>query len=46
MLELNKLYNIACHDMHRDFMGFEIDKTYYEKATERMEKHFSQQSLF
>lgn len=37
---------IACHDMHRDFMGFEIDKTYYEKATERMEKHFSQTTLF
>jgi site-specific DNA-methyltransferase (adenine-specific) len=37
---------IACHDMHRDFMGFEIDKTYYEKAIIRMEKHFSQTTLF
>ena len=37
---------IACHDMHREYMGFEIDKTYYEKAIERMNKHFSQLTLF
>ena len=33
---------IACHDMGCDFVGFELDKYYYEKAIERMEQHFSQ----
>lgn len=33
---------IACHDMGLEFVGFELDKFYYEKATERMEQHFSQ----
>lgn len=33
---------IACHDMGCDFVGFELDKYYYEKASERMEQHFSQ----
>ena len=33
---------IACYDTHHDYVGFEIDKFYYEKAIERMEQHFSQ----
>ena len=37
---------IACHDLHFDFCGFEIDETYYKAATERMEQHFAQLTLF
>lgn len=37
---------IAAHDTGHEFMGFELDKYYYDKATERMESHFAQTSLF
>ena len=37
---------IACHDLHFDFIGFEIDETYYKAAIERMEQHFAQYTLF
>ena len=37
---------IAAHDTGHEFMGFELDKYYYDKATERMENHFAQTSLF
>lgn len=37
---------IACHDLHFDFCGFEIDKTYYNAAIERMDQHFAQYTLF
>lgn len=37
---------IACHDLHFDFVGFEIDETYYKAAIERMEQHFAQYTLF
>lgn len=37
---------IACHDLHFDYVGFEIDETYYKAAIERMEQHFAQYTLF
>ena len=37
---------IACHDLHFDFVGFEIDKLYYDAAIERMQEDFSQLRLF
>jgi site-specific DNA-methyltransferase (adenine-specific) len=37
---------IACHDAGFDLTACEIDKTYFEKAMERIEKHKAQQSLF
>jgi site-specific DNA-methyltransferase (adenine-specific) len=37
---------IACHDLHFDFCGFEIDENYYKLATERMNEHFAQLTLF
>jgi site-specific DNA-methyltransferase (adenine-specific) len=37
---------IACHDLHFDFIGFELDETYYKAAKERMEQHFAQYTLF
>jgi site-specific DNA-methyltransferase (adenine-specific) len=33
---------IACHDMGFDYMGFEIDKDYYEAATKRINDHKAQ----
>ena len=33
---------IACYNMGYDYMGFEIDKTYYDKACERIEAVKSQ----
>lgn len=33
---------IACYDKGLDFVGFEIDKFYYEKAQERLERHMAQ----
>lgn len=37
---------IACHDLHFDYVGFEIYETYYNAAKERMQQHFAQLSLF
>lgn len=37
---------IACHDMKFEFLGFEIDSYYYRLATERLERHRSQVSVF
>ena len=37
---------IACYDLGFDYIGFELDEEYYLKAKERMEKHFSQLSMF
>lgn len=28
---------IACHNLGFDFLGFEIDKTYFERARQRLE---------
>lgn len=36
---------IACKDMGFDYVGFEIDETYYKLATERMEEEFAQLRL-
>ena len=37
---------IACHDLGFEYMAFELDKDYYEKAVERIERHKSQISIF
>ena len=37
---------IACHNLNYAYVGFEIDKHYYELATRRMNEHFSQLRLF
>jgi site-specific DNA-methyltransferase (adenine-specific) len=36
---------IACHDMGFDYMGFEIDKDYWQAATRRLEQHKAQVRL-
>ena len=33
---------IACYDMGFDYVGFELDKDYYEKACKRIEEHKAQ----
>ena len=37
---------IAAYDAGLDFVGYEIDRTYFEKQEERFEKHTAQQNLF
>ena len=37
---------IAAYDANLDFVGFEIDKDYFNKQEERFKKHISQISLF
>ena len=37
---------IACMNTERNFIGFELDKTYYEKSLERIKNHTTQTSLF
>ena len=37
---------IACHELGFDYLGFEIDEEYYEKAKERLERVKAQQSIF
>lgn len=37
---------IAAWDLNRDFIGFEIDKTYFQKQEERFAKHSAQTNLF
>lgn len=37
---------IACWDLKKDFIGYEIDKEYYDKACLRLERHKSQGQLF
>ena len=36
---------IACYDLGFEYLGFELDKDYYNMATERLEKHKSQLNL-
>ena len=36
---------IACYDMGFEYIGFEIDKDYYEAAQERMRIHMQQQTI-
>lgn len=37
---------IACHDLGFDYIGFELDKDYYNQATKRLERHKSQMNMF
>ena len=37
---------IACHDMGFEYLGFELDEDYYRMATDRLEAHKAQLSLF
>ena len=37
---------IACHDLGFEYMAFELDRDYYDKVIERIEKHKSQISIF
>ena len=37
---------IACHNLGFDYIGFELDKDYYNQATQRLESHKSQMNLF
>jgi len=37
---------VACYDGGYDFIGFEIDKEYFEKANERLLSKMSQRNLF
>jgi site-specific DNA-methyltransferase (adenine-specific) len=37
---------IACHNLHFDYIGFEIDPDYYAAATERLEAAKAQMKLF
>lgn len=37
---------IAAYDAGLDFVGYEIDKTYFDKQEERFAKHTAQQNLF
>ena len=37
---------IACMNTNRNYIGFELDKTYYEKSLERIKNHATQNELF
>ena len=37
---------IACYNLGFDYIGFELDKDYYNQATKRLEQHKSQINLF
>jgi site-specific DNA-methyltransferase (adenine-specific) len=37
---------IACHNYGFEYIGFEIDKDYYDMATERIRIHMQQQTIF
>lgn len=37
---------IACHRLGFDYLGFELDEDYFNKANERLEKEKSQMSIF
>lgn len=37
---------IACMDTNRNYIGFELDKTYYNKSLERIKNHATQTELF
>ena len=37
---------IACMNTERNFIGFELDKTYYEKSLERIKEHTTQTDIF
>ena len=37
---------IACHNLGFDYIGFELDKDYYEQANKRLENHKNQMDMF
>ena len=37
---------IACHNLGFDYTGFEIDKHYYDMASDRLERHKAQNTIF
>src|SRR5699024_3417971 len=37
---------IACMNTERNFIGFELDETYYAKSLERIKQHTTQTELF
>ena len=37
---------VACLDTKRNYMGFELDETYYKKSLERIKNHTTQTELF
>ena len=37
---------IACYNLRFDYVGFELDKDYYEQASKRLEAHKSQLNMF
>ena len=37
---------IACHDLGFEYLGFELDEDYYRQASERLETHKAQSSIF
>ena len=37
---------IACMNTERNFIGFELDKTYYEKSLKRIKEHTTQTDIF
>ena len=37
---------IACINTDRNYIGFELDKTYYEKSLERIKNHTTQTDIF
>ena len=37
---------IACINTNRNYIGFELEKKYYDIATERIENHKQQLTLF
>ena len=37
---------IACYNLGFDYVGFELDKDYYEQASKRLENHKNQMNMF
>jgi len=37
---------VACVNTNRNFIGIELDETYFNIAEERIEKHTTQERLF
>lgn len=37
---------IACHNTHHDYVGFELDKNYYELAKRRLDNETAQMNIF
>lgn len=37
---------VACKELDRDFIGIEVDETYFDIAKKRIESHAWQQTLF